>query len=145
MDTAINVVPADPPAPDLVANSIDAQAKRSFGPASLGVLSEFSFAGFCDVEETVLYLMIAYSKPITTFKNGDQLWGEFASGDMCLDTVTGEFYGSGQGVFTGGTGRFAGASGPFMVDFGGKNLTIATLGVGFGAIYGEIDGTVILP
>ena len=145
IDTAINVVPADPPLPDFPANYIDARGKGSFGPASLGVLTEFTFAGFCDIEETVLYVMFAYSKPITTFKNGDQLWGDITSGDMCLDTMTGEFSGSGQGFFTGGTGRFTGATGPFMVDFGGTNLTITTLGVGFGAIYGELEGTVILP
>jgi len=145
IDTAINVVPAEPPIPDLVANYIDAQVKGSFGPASMGVLSEFAFAGFCDAEETVLYVVIAYSKPITTFKNGDQLWGDITTGDMCLDTVSGEFLGSAEGLYTGGTGRFDGATGSFVVNFGGINLTVPTLGVGFGAIYGDSEGTVILP
>ena len=73
------------------------------------MLTEFAFAGFCDLEETVLYAVIAYSKPITTFKNGDQLWGDL-TGEICLDTVSGEFSGSGEGAYTGGTGRFAGAT-----------------------------------
>ena len=147
-DTGINAILEDPPAPDFNANYIDAQGRGSFGPGLLGVLSEFSFAGFCDADQpvpTVLYLVFAYSKPVISFKNGDQLWGDFTGGDACLDTVTGEFSGSGQGVFIGGTGRFVGADGPFTVDFGGNNLTIATLGVGFGPIYGELYGTVILP
>ena len=145
IDTAINVVPAEPPAPDLLANFIDAQVSGSFGPASMGVLSEFTFAGFCDAEETVLYLVMVYSKPITTFKNGDQLWGDITSGDMCLDTVTGEFSGSGQGLYTGGTGRFDGATGSFFVEFAGTNLTLPTLGVGYGVIYGRSEGTIDLP
>ena len=147
IDTSINVVPppGEPPIPDLVANYITAQVRGSLGPASMAVLSEFTFAGFCDVEETVLYVMMAYSKPVTTFKNGDQLWGEITIGDMCLDTVTGDFLGSAKGVYTGGTGRFEGATGSFTVDFGGTNLALPTLGVGFGAIYGEIEGTLELP
>ena len=71
--------------------------------------------------------------------------GATSQADACLDTATGESSGSAQGVFTGGTGRFVGADGPFTVDFEGNNLTIATLGVGFGPIYGELYGTVILP
>jgi hypothetical protein len=145
-DTAINVVvpPADPPIPDLPANFIDAQVKGSFGPASLGVLSEFVVVG---QEGTVLHLVFAYSKPIITFKNGDQLWGDIPGGNgyMFLDTATGEYYGSAEGVYTGGTGRFEGAGGPFVVDFAGTNLALPTLGVTFGTIYGEIEGTVILP
>ena len=144
-DAGFNVVPAEPPIPDLPANQIDAQARGSFGPASIDVLSEFAFAGFCDAEETVLYLVFAYSKPIVTFKNGDQLWGDITSGDACMDMVTGEFFGSAVGVYTGGSGRFYDASGSFMVDFAGTNLTLPTLGVGFGAIYGEIEGMLDLP
>jgi hypothetical protein len=93
----------------------------------------------------VLYLVIAYSKPVITFKNGDQLWGSFTSGDMCLDSTNGAFSGSGRGEYTGGTGRFDGARGPFTVTFGGTDLTLFEVGVGFGPIYGEVDGTVILP
>lgn len=144
-DTGINVVTEDPPVPDFDANYIDAQVRGSFGPGLLGVFSEFTFAGFCDTEQTVAYVVFAYSRPVISFKNGDQLWGEFTSGDACLDLGTGEFSGSGQGAFTGGTGRFNGATGSFLVEFGGQNLTIATLGVGFGPIYGELYGTVILP
>ena len=146
-DTAVNVATAEPPIPDLPANYIDAQVRGSFGPASLGVLSEFVFAGFCDAEETVLYLVFAYSKPIITFKSGDQLWGDITLGNgyMCLDTATGEYYGSADGSYTGGTGRFEGAGGSFVVDFAGTNLALPTLGVTFGTIYGEINGMVELP
>jgi hypothetical protein len=54
--------------------------------------------------------------------------------------VTGEFSGEGEGVYDGGTGRFTGATGSFVVTFSGTNLTIADLGVGFGAIKGEVIG-----
>ncbi|MEJ2522378.1 MAG: hypothetical protein P8080_05790 [Gammaproteobacteria bacterium] len=109
------------------------------------MLSEFAFAGFCDAEQTALYLVFAYSKPVINFKNGDQLWGDITSGDMCMDTVTGEFSGSAVGVYTGGTGRFYDAAGSFTVEFSGTNLTLPTLGVGFGPIYGTLEGTLDLP
>jgi hypothetical protein len=147
-DTGINVFPGNPPAPDFNSNYINAQGKGSYGPGLLGVLSEFYFAGFCDDDQTVptvAYLVFAYSRPVISFKNGDQLWGDVTGGDACLDTVTGEFFGSAQGVFTGGTGRFVGADGPFTVEFGGTNLTFAALGVGFGPIRGELYGAINQP
>ena len=139
-DTAINVN-----GDDFVANLIDAQAKGSFGASSVGVLSEFVFSGLCDNDPFVWNMTIWYSKPITTFANGDQLWGNVFNGGMCLNVATGYFTGFAEGLYEGGTGRFAGASGTFIVGFRGNNLTISDLGVGFGAIHGEIDGTVVLP
>ena len=53
--------------------------------------------------------------------------------------------GEANGFFTGGTGRFEGASGTFVVTFSGKNLTLMTMGFGFAPIHGDIDGTVVLP
>jgi len=81
----------------LFADTIDANAKGSFGPSTMTVFSEFFFMGFCDAEQKVLYLGILYSKPVMTFANGDQLWGSISSGWMCMNTETGEFNGEGGG------------------------------------------------
>ncbi len=131
----------------LQATLIDAQAKGSFGPTFLGVVTEFVFGGLCDSDPDVWFMNMWYSKPVVTFANGDQLWGNITEGTgwMCLDVTTGEFSGDAKGVFTGGTGRFVGATGNFAVEFDGVNLTISDLGVAFGAIRGEIVGTIELP
>lgn len=136
-DTAI-----DTNSDGLFVDTIDAMAKGSFGPASLGVFTEFYFAGFCDIEQRVLHLGILFSKPVTTFANGDQLWGSVTSGSMCMNTVTGDFTGEADGLYLGGTGRFADATGMFTVEFGGRNLTFPQGLPGYGAIRGTIEGTV---
>ena len=145
VDAGIDVIVEDEAG--LNANLIDAQASGSFGAKNLTVLSEFTPAQFlCDDDGNglpdpgVLPLSFAYAKPIITFANGDQLWGYLTEGSGCMSVLTGDFSGKGEGVFDGGTGRFTGATGSFVVTFSGKNLTIADLGVGFGAIQGEVIG-----
>lgn len=128
-------------------NLIDAQIKGSFGMKSLHVLSEYLPVGLCNDDPYVWKLDFLYSDPIVTFANGDQLWGTMTNGagSMCMDTRTSEFTGEGTGSFTGGTGRYEGATGTFTVTFRGKNLTLLTLGFGFAPISGDIAGTVVRP
>lgn len=126
-------------------NLIDAGLKGSFGVGTLAALSEFMPIGLCDDDPEVVHFVFLYSYPIGTYAKGDQLWGSFSSGWMCLNIVNGEFVGYGEGFYTGGTGRFEGATGTFTVDFAGTNLTLPLLGIGYGPIYGEIKGTVVLP
>ncbi len=130
---------------DVSANLIDAQIKGSFGMKSLDVLSEYMPVGLCGTEPDVWRFAFLYSKPVITFANGDQLWGTMESGYMCMHSLTAEFSGEGHGIFAGGTGRFEGATGTFTVVYGGKNLTLLTLGFGFAPIYGDIAGTLVLP
>ena len=146
VDTGINVIVEDEAG--LNANLIDAQASGSFGATNVTVLSEFTPGAFlCDddgdglPDPGVLPVIFAYSKPILTFANGDQLWGYLTEGSGCLSVVSGDFSGEAEGLFDGGTGRFSGATGSFIVTFSGKNLTLPDLGVGFGAIQGEVKGT----
>ena len=93
----------------------------------------------------VLPLVFAYARPVVTFANGDQLWGHVTEGWACLSQITGYFTGEGEGVYDGGTGRFSNvseATGSFVVSFEGNNITLPDLGVGYGAISGEITGAV---
>ena len=133
----------------LPANLIDAQASGSFGASNVSVLSEFTPSMFlCDEnedglpDEGVLPLYFAYAKPVVTFANGDQLWGHVTKGWGCLSQITGDFAGEAEGVYDGGTGRFTDATGSFVVSFSGNNIALPDLGVGFGAIHGEIKGRI---
>lgn len=77
-------------------------------------------------------------------ENGDLLFGTFTAGTNCFDFHTNSASISLSGVFTGGTGRFAGASGgrltvsgtavPLITDSGGHQ---------FGSVVARIQG--ILP
>lgn len=149
VETAIDVVDDGFGLP---ANFIDAQASGSFGASNVSVLSEFTPGMFlCDADgnglpdEGVLPLVFAYSRPVVTFANGDQLWGHVTKGRGCLSQITGYFTGEAEGVYDGGTGRFSDvseATGSFVVSFEGNNIALPDLGVGFGAIRGEIKGRV---
>ena len=130
---------------DVSANLIDAQIKGSFGMKSLDVLSEYAPVGLCATEPDIWQFSFLYAKPVLTFANGDQLWGTMESGYMCMHSLTAEYAGDGYGIFTGGTGRFEGATGTFTVTYSGKNLTLLTLGFGFAPISGDIVGTLVLP
>ena len=59
-----------------------------------------------------------------------------------MSQITGYGTGEAEGVFDGGTGRFSDATGSFIVSFSGNNITLPDLGVGFGAIQGEIKGRI---
>ena len=121
---------------------IDAQAKGSFGPSVLAVTNEFEVTGSCDSQGKIWYLNFLYSKPVMTFANGDQLWGNITGGWMCLNTETGEFSGEADGDFAGGTGRFADATGWFFVEFDGTELALLEGRPGFGPIRGTIEGAI---
>ena len=130
---------------DLSSNLIGAQIKGSFGMKSLDVLSEYEPVGLCATDPDIWRFSFLYANPILTFAKGDQLWGTMESGHMCMHSLTAEYTGEGHGIFTGGTGRFEGATGTFTVTYSGKNLTLLTLGFGFAPIHGDIVGTLVLP
>ena len=130
------------------ANVVKAPSKGSFGASMATIVTEFvpypPLFGTCPSTDD-MYLIVLYSSGITSFSNGDQLDASIDSGWMCLDLVTGEFEGVAYGVFVGGSGRFANATGDFSSPFSGKNLSIALMKpTGVARIEGEIEGTVEL-
>lgn len=130
------------------ANVVEAPSKGSFGASTATIVTEFvpypPLFGTCPSEDD-LYTVVMYSSGITSFSNGDQLDASVDSGWMCIDMVTGEFEGIAYGVFVGGTGRFANATGDFVAPFSGKNLGVAlSKPTAVSHIEGEIEGTVEL-
>lgn len=77
-------------------------------------------------------------------KTGDMLFGEIVSETACYDISTGLLFKSGTDKITGGTGRFAGATG--QTQFQGTQwlLYIDPEGNAFAAQSGTITGTIVL-
>jgi len=134
------------PLPD---NIVLADASGSFGAKSSVIVVKFGdpppVDDPCDAGYT--FLGVVYARAVTSFKDGSQLFATVIPGEqsyMCLNFVTGHYYGSVVGEFIGGVGRFEGASGPFVSPFDGYNLTSALAGeFPFRSIKGSFAGTVI--
>ena len=56
---------------------------------------------------------------VLTTPDLSQLFSQFDSGWLCLNPATGHYVGFNSGEYTGGIGRFAGASGSWSTDFQG--------------------------
>ena len=102
-----------------------AQAKGSFGATRTEVAAEFMepIEEFDCNDGYGLKLGVLYSAPVITFEKLDQLLGfSWQTGWMCVNTDTGHYYGQIEGIFRGGTGRFANATGTWVTDFEGFDL-----------------------
>jgi hypothetical protein len=78
-------------------------------------------------------------------RSGDMLFTKVVSETACYDTTTGVLYKSGTDQITGGTGRFAGATG--QSEFTGTQwlLYIDAGGNAFAAQTGTASGTIVIP
>lgn len=93
------------------------------GGAQLGVSSEWVYESSLGcVEGYDLRFALLQSAGVTTYADRSQIFSFADSGWLCLSTTTGAFYGELSGVYTGGTGRFAGATGTYTTKFEGQNL-----------------------
>ena len=132
------------------ATMLDAQSNGSFGASMSHIITEWvSGGGSCESDYPGYdYYMLLHASVVVTFSNNDQLFGTGAywnsdlSGWMCLNPDNGYFVGVAEGGFTGGTGRFEGASGSFSSPFSGYNLTVFDFGFGSGPIQGTIEGRI---
>ncbi|MEJ2330482.1 MAG: hypothetical protein P8Z33_11580 [Gammaproteobacteria bacterium] len=139
-------IPVDVDNDDALASVVDGQSSGTFGATMTHIVTEWTPTGLCD--DGYVQFALIHSAAVLTFSNGDQLFGaEVGNGWMCMDmdpTGDGYFYGEAYGDFSGGTGRFEGASGSFTSPFTGNDMTFTSLGYGFGPIQGSIEGTVTL-
>jgi len=77
---------------------------------------------------------------VETFQDGSMLFFMATDGHTCIDGATGKISGVLSGFVTGGTGRFAGATGSWDMEF-----TPYPLAGGMTAFTGTVTGTVELP
>jgi len=139
---------------DDVINPVDlsqADAKGSFGAKRVDVAAEFMdpVEDFdCDPAYDTK-LGISFAAPVITFEKMDQLFGfSWQGGWMCVNHSNGHHYGQVVGIFTGGTGRFEGATGTWVSDFEGYSLEPPFLipnRVGFRTFTGSFEGNVDFP
>jgi hypothetical protein len=84
----------------------------------------------------------------TDAKTGDQSFSQITSGTLCFNTFTGQTSVTSEGVYIGGTGKAAGATGTFTSQTSGSYLMFGFKGGvfgGFGQFTGTVDSTLILP
>lgn len=136
------------PLPD---NIVLADAKGSFGAKSSVIVVKFAFVAPPDPPDNPCafpydYLGIGYARAVTSFQDGSQLFATVDPGGvsyMCIDFGSGHFFGSVDGFFIGGVGRFEGASGTYTSEFEGYNLTgPPEFEYPFRSIKGSFDGVV---
>ena len=77
-------------------------------------------------------------------KTGDLVFSEIVSEDVCYDTSTGVLFKSGTDRITGGTGRFAGATGQSQFQGTQWTLYLDADGNAFAAQEATATGTIIL-
>jgi hypothetical protein len=83
---------------------------------------------------------------ITRFETtGDLLFGEILSETVCFDPATNTQFKTGTSRITGGTGRFAGATGETTFEGTQWPLYVDANGDGFAAQIGTVTGTIELP
>ncbi len=93
-----------------------------------------------------LTLLPGTGHAFTRFENtGDLLFSELISETVCYDPSTRMHFKSGTDNITGGTGRFAGATGQLQFQGTQWLLYVDADGNGFAAQKGTVTGTIILP
>lgn len=124
-----------------------ANGKGTFGQTSVAITVAFEVdidvLGNCPNASHIPYAVIDHDwAVILTAPDHSQLVGQFHSGWLCLDPVTGYYVGETSGDYVMGTGRFVGAGGSWVSTFDGYH---PDLSIGFRTITGSITGNVDMP
>ena len=110
------------------------------GRANVDSFNEFTAFGFHGVTGCELRAELVAQTYVETFADGSMLFYQAEEGFLCLNLSTFIISSEIRGVISGGTGRFAGASGTW-VNVG----TGFSAGVGMNVFEGTLKGTIVLP
>jgi hypothetical protein len=125
------------------------EAKGSPGASRVEITGEWMPWDIAEVtcEGDEVEFKLVFSASVGTFQNRGQLFGFSDFGWMCVDQVTGHYYGIVWGIYQGGAGKFAGATGEWVSDFDGYFLEPPTLPavIGFRSMTGNVKGHFELP
>ena len=117
-------------------------AKGSGSPSYQGLQEiQFTPTGLCEAGE-VEGVIVAYSM-VRRYSNGDLLFSELVDGSLCLDPAAGKATVTINAAINGGTGRFEGATGSYVIEYEVTALLPdPTGGIGHGAFSGASNGSV---
>lgn len=124
-------------------------AKGSLGASRLEIRAEWAPFDIAEIdcETGELEFGLVFSASVATFENQSQLFAYSNVGWMCVEESTGHYYGQVFGIYSGGAGKFVGATGDWQSDFDGFFLEppgpLAI--IGFRSITGTVKGNVVLP
>jgi hypothetical protein len=126
------------------ANLTHARGKGTFGNSTVAITVEFYFD-----ESQAVNCPDGYDLPFgvvpdnmwaftVTAADHSQVYGLFNTGYLCMTADQLHWVGETQGIYVGGTGRYAGVSGEWVSTYEGMNLDAVT---GFRSITGDVKGT----
>ena len=119
-----------------------ADQQGTFGQAQLAITSEwYVFPRDCRDGYDLPFALVN-SVALATFADQSQLFHFSTGGWICVSTTTGAYYGEVYGVYSGGTGRFAEATGTYTTRFEGQNLDPS---IGFRSIRAISEGRLTTP
>jgi hypothetical protein len=122
--------------------------KSTLGPMAHHFVSESAalpLAVNISCPEGTLEFPLVRARSIRRFATGDMFFTESVSGASCVDPTAGTFTSHVRVNITGGTGRFAEATGSLDLKATGTFLVIDPAFRLFAAFAGEGSGTIILP
>lgn len=138
---------SDPNQDGIPADLTLTDAQGTLGAAKLAITTEWYINPHtCREEHEVPFSLVVPLPPPSvpgpaiayTFADQSQLFGFGQAGWLCANMTTGAYYGEANGIFYGGNGRFAGATGEWSTKFEGAYLDPA---IAFRSIRGTVDGT----
>jgi len=114
-------------------------AQGTFGDSDITITTEFvpNPGLTCPDGYTIKYALV-YSSTVLTMRDLSQLFGIAQDGWACAN-AEGRYFGEVTGVYVGGTGRFATATGDFVSKFDGAYLEP---NLSFRSIRGTVAGSV---
>ena len=110
------------------------------GRANVDSFNEFTAFGFHGVPGCELRAALVAQTYVETFEDQSMLFYQATEGFLCLDLSTFIISSDIRGIISGGTGRFAGASGTWVNV--GKGFSA---GAQMNAFEGTIKGTIVVP
>jgi hypothetical protein len=125
--------------------------QSTLGPVHGALLVEYDFPSIgpdpaCPAGTLKLPILVSASnRAVTGTESQLFMRDDAASALFCLDTATGAFTMSLKGVFAGGMGRLAGASGAYEYKGSGNVLLQDATGAPFGGFVLETKGKLTLP
>jgi hypothetical protein len=154
--TVYTVLDATPPDTVIIT---EANARGSFGAQHMLVVSKFvvpeAAASSADLscDATEIPMVMDYARSVTTFNKLDQMFVFWDEGLICATpgpAGMASYRGLVSGTIVGGTGRFEGAGGSVVSDFGGYDLAGPFVFEGplfpiIGSFTGTVSGTVEFP